>query len=98
MIQFLRQVVGQSLQGNLWRKVRASYETQYRITSGRGNPMDSVAENKPPVARLVRVKRRGKSSPRRLRGLVAGQTLLEARPNKTADACIVKGQSQVRRR
>jgi len=46
--------------------------------------MDSVAENKPPMFAWVRVKRRGKSSPRGLRGPVAGQTLLEARPNKTA--------------
>jgi len=42
--------------------------------------MDSVTENKPPVLQ-VRVQRRGKSSPHQLKDLMAGQTLLEARPN-----------------
>ena len=38
-------------------------ETRYRITSGWGDPRDSAIENKPPVLKLVRVKRRGKSPP-----------------------------------
>ena len=43
----------------------------------------SQKTNRP--VRWVRVKRRGKSSPRKPRGFVAGQTLLEARPNKAAN-------------
>src|SRR5690606_19119211 len=42
-------------------------EIRCRITSGRGNPMESATENKPPMTCLqaqVRAKRCGKSAPR----------------------------------
>ena len=42
------QMVGQSLPLGVEESPGFS-RTQYRITSGRGDPMDSVTENKPPV-------------------------------------------------
>ena len=67
-----------------WRKVRAR-RAGCQVTPGGREPTESATESKPPkrsATALVRVKRCGKSAPRRWQHATAWQTPPGARPNR----------------